>query len=213
MPDISYRRNLPHIHPDGYPLFITFRLAETLPKHVIVDLQAKRERELHAAGKLTWEFQEVEDQYFNRYDEWLDNCSVGPRWLERQDLAKIVSEKILEMSTKRFKLFAYCVMPNHVHLLLQDLIKEMAHHHGKSAKYSVTETLRLLKGNTARFCNQALCRSGQFWHAESYDHVVRTEEELERIIRYILNNPVRAGLVKEWKDWKFAYVDSEFGDW
>lgn len=214
MSDIHYRRNLPHIHPDGSPLFITFRLANSLPLQVILDLREQRELELQAViNKASAKLQEIEERHFNCYDEWLDRCSTGPHWLEDESIAQIVSEKILEMQDKRYRLIAYCIMPNHVHLLIENLIKEVARHHGKSSKYPVTETLRLIKGSTARYCNQVLGRNGQFWHDESYDHFVRSEEELERIIQYVLNNPVKAGLVKEWSDWKYMYINPEYGEW
>lgn len=214
MSDIRYRRNLPHIHPTGNPLFITFRLANSLPVQVILDLQAQREHELRAAAKMaSLELQEIEERYFNCYDEWLDRCSTGPHWLASESVAQIVSEKILEMQSKRYELIAYCIMPNHCHLLIANTVKESARHRGKSAQYPVTETLRLLKGSTARYSNQFLGRSGQFWHDESYDHYVRTEKELERTILYILHNPVKAGLVQEWRAWKFSYVNPEYGEW
>lgn len=79
-------------------------------------------------------------------------------------------------------------------------------HVGVTAPYPLTDTLKLLKGRTARYCNQELHRTGKFWHHESYDHVVRNQKEYERIVWYILNNPVKAGLVETWKDWKFTFV-------
>jgi REP element-mobilizing transposase RayT len=69
--------------------------------------------------------------------------------------------------------------------------------------------LKLLKGRSARYCNQELGRSGAFWHHESYDHVVRNQEEYERIAWYIANNPVKAGLVENWEDWKFTFVSQD----
>ena len=108
---------------------------------------------------------------------------------------------------------SHSIMSNHVHMLIEHFAVDLVGHKGKNAKYPVTEIIRLLKGSTARECNLALQHSGHFWHHESYDHVVRTEDELERIIRYIINNPVKAGLVEQWKDWKYTYVNSEFGDW
>lgn len=213
MPDIQYRRNLPHIHPDAYPLFITFRLAGSLPVQVILDLRKQRELELRVARKSPLVLQEIEERYFRRYDEQLDSCSEGPHWLENEGVAQKVSETILDMHNKRYDLIAYCIMSTHCHLLIKNTVEETSHHHGKSAQYPVTETLRLLKGSTARHCNQILGRSGQFWHNESYDHYVRTEKELKNTIFYILHNPVKAGLVKQWRDWKFSYVDPEYGEW
>jgi putative transposase len=89
----------------------------------------------------------------------------------------------------------------------------LANNQGKSAKYPVADTLRLLKGRTARYCNLELKHTGSFWQHESYDHVVRDDQELERTLRYILTNPVKAGLVKEWKSWPFTYISPELGIW
>ncbi len=73
--------------------------------------------------------------------------------------------------------------------------------------------MRLIKGRSARSANRILQRSGRFWQDESYDHFVRDEHELENIIRYILYNPVVAGLAKNWQDWPFTYLSQEMGDW
>lgn len=117
------------------------------------------------------------------------------------------------MDGERYRLLTYCLMPNHVHLLIESLIIETAPHHGMSRKYPLTETMRLLKGRTARACNLALNRSGKFWQHESYDHYVRNDEELGRIVAYTLHNPVKAGLAKEWTEWKFTYLNPDLGEW
>lgn len=214
MPDIVYRRHLPHIHPDGYPLFITFRLADSLPNEVLLKLRVAREQEIGSAKNIPHaKRNEVERKHFMRFDDWLDSCSSGPHWLKDEKIAGIVAEKILDMSNTRYRLIAYCIMSTHVHMLIEPNTLERAGHQAKSAKYPVAEVLRLLKGSTARACNMEIERSGHFWHHESYDHFVRDENELMRTIHYILNNPVKAGLVKEWKDWKFTYVNSEYGEW
>lgn len=63
-----------------------------------------------------------------------------------------------------------------------------------------------LKGFTANSANRALGRSGPFWQHESYDRVVRNEEELTRIRNYVLSNPVKAGLVEAAGDWPWSYA-------
>jgi REP-associated tyrosine transposase len=212
--DTHYHRNLPHIHPEGYPLFITFRLADSLPLDVLQELKIQREREVNALkNQSPDEIYKAEKKHFGRYDEWLDRCVSGPHWLEDKTVADIVAEKIHIMNSKHFQLTAYCIMPNHVHLLIESISADRLRHRGQTAQYPVTDTLRLLKGGTARACNLKLKRSGQFWHHESYDHYVRDEQELERIIKYILYNPVKAGLVDDWKKWQFTYVNPEFGSW
>jgi REP element-mobilizing transposase RayT len=212
--DQFYRRNLPHYHPEGFPLFITFRLANSLPEEVLENLKQERARELkNLPTTSSVERYDVEKKHFSRYDDWLDTCSNGPRWLEQEEISRIISEKIHLLAEEHYQLLTYCIMPNHVHLLIKPLDKEYLEHHGKTAKYPVTDTLRLLKGSTARYCNQVLGRDGAFWQHESYDHYVRDEEELERIVRYILNNPVKAGLVDDWNKWPFTYINPELGEW
>jgi REP element-mobilizing transposase RayT len=211
MPDITYRRNLPHVHPDGFPLFITFRLADSLPKEIILNLKEERERTLKSTAD-SFERYSIEEGYFERYDEYLDRCASGPRWLENHEVAKVVANKISDMDNLRYKLFAYCIMPNHVHLIIEPYQVQQLKHRGKSVNYPVTETMRLLKGSTARECNIALKRNGSFWQHESYDHFIRSEKEFERTIKYVLHNPVKAGSVQDWTDWKFTYVNPEFGE-
>ena len=62
-----------------------------------------------------------------------------------------------------------------------------------------------LKSYTAQEANKLLKRRGTFWAAESYDHEVRDEAEYHRIVRYVINNPVKAGLVKEWREWPWSW--------
>ncbi len=72
--------------------------------------------------------------------------------------------------------------------------------------YPLTNVLRKLKWNTALRANRALNRNGAFWDGESYDHVIRDGAELHRTIWYVLNNPVVAGLCKDWREWQWSYV-------
>jgi REP element-mobilizing transposase RayT len=74
----------------------------------------------------------------------------------------------------------------------------------------VTGIMKLIKSDTGKECNKILKRSGQFWQSESYDRVIRDQEELEKVIQYTLNNPVNAKLVKNWREWPFTYCKPEF---
>ncbi len=212
-----YRRKLPHWHPEGVMFFITFRLANSLPLQIILDLQDQRERERQSlrlkfsGAQLRKELYQLDKKYFGRFDEWLDRCiEESPRWLAEERIAQIVVNELHALDGERYALIAYCIMPNHVHMVI-DTAKHRFKpaHHGPTVPYPLTDTLKLLKGRTARYCNQALGRSGKFWHHESYDHVVRDEKEYERIIWYVLNNPVKAGLVRNWEDWKFNFLASD----
>ncbi len=214
-PKYYYRRNLPHYHPADSVFFITFCLADSLPAHVVGELLAERNRELrqlqqkYSGAAYREALRQLEKKHFGRFEAWLDRCKEGPRWLADERIAQIVANEIRALDGHRYSLVAYCLMSNHVHLSVDTTgygCASPTNVGGKTAAYPLTDTLRLLKGRTARYCNQALGRTGAFWHHESYDHVVRDEEELKRIVWYILNNPVKAGLVQDWREWKFTYV-------
>ena len=91
-------------------------------------------------------------------------------------------------------------MPNHVHALFRPLEKSDGHYH------ALQTILHSLKRHTARQANKVLGREGAFWQHESYDHVVRDQKEWERIVAYVINNPVKAGLVENWQDWPWTWL-------
>jgi type I restriction enzyme R subunit/putative DNA methylase len=91
-----------------------------------------------------------------------------------------------------YDLRAYVVMPNHLHLVLLP-------------KVPVPTITRWLKGSTARRANQILKRTGQrFWQDESYDHWIRSDSELQKIVRCVERNPVTAGLVSWESEWPWS---------
>jgi REP element-mobilizing transposase RayT len=127
-------------------------------------------------------------------DRLLGEARSGPQFLRQSEIASLVIEAIhfAEQPLGRYDLHSYVVMPNHVHLLV-------------TPKADVSKLLRSLKGFTARRANQFLRRAGKaFWQEESYDHWVRNDEEFERITRYIVFNPVRAGLVATPEDYPWS---------
>jgi putative transposase len=212
-----YRRKLPHWHPEGQMFFITFRLANSLPTHIIQELEAEREREKQIIRtKLSSiqqrdELYKLEKKYFGRFDAWLDRCiEESPRWLADENIARIVTDEIHALDGERYRLISYCIMSNHVHLVIDTAEHNVkSAHAGVTAPYPLADTLKRLKGRTARLCNLALGRNGTFWHHESYDHVIRNQKEYKRIIWYTLSNPVKAGLAEKWEDWRFTFVGQD----
>jgi putative DNA methylase len=107
---------------------------------------------------------------------------------------------------KKYYLLAYCIMPNHVHALLQptEPVKAQSPGEGEEvedARGPLSQIMHSLKSYTANVANRILRRTGAFWQRESYDHWVRDDDELERIVGYIAANPVKAGLVDEPHRW------------
>jgi putative transposase len=164
-----YERRLPHWHPTGRDLFITWRLYGTLPPNRFVPPEGL-----------------TSGQAFASIDRYLDRAAYGPSCLRTPEIAQSVASALhhTQDELRRYVLHAYIVMPNHVHVLI-------------SAARPVAAIMQSLKGDTAREANRMLDRTGQpFWQRESYDHWVR-EGEFERIARYIEWNPVIAGLANE----------------
>lgn len=117
-------------------------------------------------------------------------------------IADEVVEAILWRDTRQYQLHAFCVMPDHVHLLFQQI-----------PQHPLASILRGLKSRTALRANGILGREGQFWERESWDTYMRNGTHAQTCARYIENNPVRAGLVDapEHYPWSSAHYRSEFG--
>lgn len=202
---LAYRRNLPHIQPPGATLFITPHLHGSLPVEAIerlrneFQLRLKQiEREAAPAEKELLLYRE-EKRYFGRFDDLLDRMTHGPDWLRIPDVARIVCNALHNRDGKTYELIAYCVMPNHFHTVLTPLPID------SDSYQPLSRIMHVLKGYSAHEANEVLKRRGKFWQAESYDHFVRDTAELERIIYYVINNPVKAGLVEHWADWPWTY--------
>ena len=159
----------------GKPLFVTFGLHGSLPPG--------RAFPPEACGS---------SEAFVDMDRLLDAARSGPTYLALPGVAGLVGESIRFGGVLDYDLHAWVVMPNHVHLLI-------------TPRSEVSKFLRKLKGFTAGQANRLLDRAGQtFWQEESYDRLVRSREEFKRIEAYILNNPVRAGLVRSAEEYQWS---------
>ncbi|GAB4494810.1 MAG: transposase [Anaerolineales bacterium] len=200
-----YRRHLPHIQPPGATFFITFRLANSLPPEVLERLQAQRAAIEIAISKIANDdekrrLQEAErKKWFAKWDDALDQATEGDFYLREPVIAATVANSIRFHDGEWFDVIAYCIMPNHVHLVITPFEKITGQ------EYSLSEILHNIKRNSAKQANKILGKSGDFWQHESYDHFVRSDAELERVVKYVLHNPVKAGLCKEWTDWRWSY--------
>jgi len=209
--DYFYRRNLPHIQPPDASYFVTYRLAGSIPKAVLEKLKTEWEDFGRKLLQVKNEIKRIEiirkerKKYFKKYDETLDKILSGPVWLKNEKVASLISEAIHYRDGKKYILDAYTIMPNHVHMVFYVERNEVSLGRITDSPYIVTDILQSLKRYTAMECNRILNRSGQFWQRESYDHVIRNKREMVRIIKYVLNNPVKAGFVERPEQWKWSY--------
>jgi putative transposase len=224
-PKTYYRRHLPHYQPSEAMYHVVFRLAGSLPVAAIESLRLEREQAERAIEKTNDEnerkrlMRERRWLYFQRFDALLAGNSTGPHWLKNPTVAGIVKEALHHRDGTEYDLLAYCIMPNHVHVVFQLVAQPV----GRLARadqrgllenldgtgvpsYILADIFGSLKKYTARRANRILSRRGAFWQDESYDHVIRNGKELERTIWYVLNNPVKARLVQSWEQWPWTYV-------
>ncbi len=203
-----YKRRLPHLFQQNHPIFITwhmkFELSPLIKNH-LYDMRMEFEQ---SCKTLTQEYKSMlAYNYHKKVFDWIDQ-QVGisreyPELLKQLDIADIVQESMHFNNNKKYYLHAFCIMPNHVHVLITPYVNPIDY---KKTLPSITQTW---KGYTARKINQLLNREGAFWNSESYDHLVRDENEFFRIVTYIKQNPVKANLVSKYQDWQYTWVAPE----
>ena len=178
----SYR-HLPHIRGARGPQFVTFRLADSLPRHVL--------------AKVLW----------NQPDglAYLEDCldkGYGSCWLRRPDIATTVQSALQHFHDDRYRLHAWVIMPNHVHILLtpQD-------------GWELERIIKSLKSFSGRMANRVLNREGAFWQEDYFDRAIRNVEHHSQVVEYIHWNPVKAGLCMGPTDWAYSSVSGCDIDW
>jgi REP element-mobilizing transposase RayT len=174
-PMAEYRRRLPHFHPDGAHLFVTWRLDGSLP---VAPPDVIYATPGHAFA--------AEDRALAQ--------GHGRLWLRDARVARQIVEAIRTGESRKqfYELQAWVVMPNHVHMLI------LPH-------AALSQITHWIKGRTAREANLLLGRTGEpFWQDESHDHWVRNKREFHRIVAYIEENPVSAGLAATPEDWPWS---------
>jgi REP-associated tyrosine transposase len=167
------RGYLPHFDSAETVQFVTFRLVDSLPRAVAEEL-----------AKLSDNLAETD----HKLDGGLGTC-----WLKEPLVAQLVEDAIMHFDGERYRLLAWCVMPNHVHVVVESV-----------DGYSLGAVVRSWKSFTANRANKTLGRSGPFWHRDYFDRFIRDEGHLSRTIDYVESNPVKAGLTSSATDWRWS---------
>jgi REP element-mobilizing transposase RayT len=182
---------LPHWTREGGVYSITFRLGDSLPQQVVKDWRRERGDLLRKSEDEKRELTELEqkrlqDLFSEKIEMYLD-AGHGHCWMNRPEIARIVEEALKHFDGQRYRLLAWCIMPNHVHVVLKP-----------DSGYELDKILHSWKSFTATRANKLLKRQGVFWQPESYDHLIRDDEDLVHAVEYTLNNPQVASL-KNWQ--------------
>jgi RecG-like helicase/REP element-mobilizing transposase RayT len=120
----------------------------------------------------------------------------------------IVLKSLLRWKDRRYELYAACVMPNHVHLLIEPMI-ERASASSRSSFFSLSKILHTIKSFTANRINQIENVSGPVWETESFDRLIRSESDLAEKFRYITRNPWDAGVAKQNEDYPWVWTQED----
>jgi REP element-mobilizing transposase RayT len=156
------RGYLPHFDSPATIQFVTYRLVDSLPRAIVEGLM-------------------LADDGIHQIDRELDS-GVGKCWLKDPEIASLVQDSLLHSDGDRYRLLAWCLMPNHVHVVI-DMPDDTV---------SLGTIVRSWKSFTARRANHYLGRSGSFWHPDYFDRYMRDEGQLGRTIEYVEQNPVTA---------------------
>jgi REP element-mobilizing transposase RayT len=183
---IRNRGRLPHWEKEEGLYFITFHLADSLPDTVLVKI-SERHRVLESvrennANLLPDQRALLADYSHTRIEEYFDRGTGSCPFLDMR-IAGSMAAALRFREGKHYRLLAWCIMPNHVHVVVRLFPgRELA------------KVVKAWKNISAKAANMALGRKGRFWQREYYDRLIRDGEELDRAIRYVLENPAKAGL-------------------
>ena len=177
------RGYLPHFDGVEIPQFITFHLGDSVPRKVIVRWQNELKLVQDEQQKLLliW-----------RVEKYLDE-GYGQAFLKNTRVANMVQNSLLKFDGLRYRLFAWVVMPNHVHSLMR-----------RCEGYALKDLIHSLKSYTAHEANRILRRRGKFWIDDYFDRYIRSEKHFYQTIEYTENNPVKARLCEIPSDWTFS---------
>lgn len=189
---------------EGFVLALTIRLNFTLPRHIIESI--KLLQQYNDTKELDEEENEVNElkrkkhrENFEKYDNFLARHKNPINLLEPIYL-NTIKETLFFMDGDKYRLIAFCVMSNHVHILLKPLkLNEKSYHPLSTIIFS-------FKRHTSGAFTELPHYVQPFWQEEYYDHVIRNEKDYFNQLNYILNNPVKAGLVEDYNDWPGVYV-------
>ena len=174
-----YGKRLPHWFQENKTVFVTFRLADSLPQEKLDELK-KMERET-ATKKWMGATDRKSDkqplEIARRIERWID-AGHGSCILADKRVQTIVSDAIRFFDEKNYLIHAFVIMPNHVHLLLTPL-----------SVVPIVQLIAKVKSFTAHRINEETGKTGTVWQHGIFDRIVRDADDFDRYMEYICNNP------------------------
>ncbi len=189
---------LPHWSCDHAVYHVVFRLLDSIPISTLRKWAREREAIIENACQIgrplsKYEIDRLGILYSEKVDEYL-NAGHGQCWLKHPEIADVISAAIVYSNGDRYNLHAWCVMPSHVHVIVEPL-----------GNHELSDIVQSWKSFSAQQANRFLNRRGGFWHREFYDRIIRSNREYRHQIEYVKQNPLKAGL----KNWRWQHVAEE----
>jgi putative DNA methylase len=177
------RGYLPHLDAGPVPQFLTFRLHDSVPSSLIEE----------------WK-RELDDVHFRKRVEKFLDAGYGSCLLKDPAVAKLVADSLKFHHAKKYALDAWVIMPNHTHFLTLPF-----------EGVELSTIAHSIKSYTAHEANKLLGRTGRFWQAEPFDRYIRNSRHYAAVVKYIENNPVKAGLCAAPEEWPFSSAYARSG--
>lgn len=180
---VRTRGYIPHYEAGERTQMITYRLHDSLPSVVLA--QFRETLKQFPDDKRDAKSRALIEAYL---DQGMGSCV-----LQDDEIGDIVEENLLHFEGKRYRLHAWVIMPNHVHVLLTP-----------KNTISLSEIVHSWKSYTAKKVQIILGKQSRFWQREYFDRVIRSEKHFVKSVEYIHNNPLKAGLCSSSSEWKHS---------
>jgi REP element-mobilizing transposase RayT len=192
---ISFGENLPHWQCNDAIYHTSFRLADSIPQSVRERWLRERECLIANAKQHSKELSEETERkaqylYSEQIEKYLD-MGYGKCYLRKAEIAKLVANSFTYFNNVRYRLHAWCIMPNHVHVIVEAMPDN-----------DLSKIIHSWKSYTAHRANEILGLTGAFWQRDAYNHIIRSRKEYHFQIQYTWENPEKARLQNwQWR-WK-----------
>jgi REP element-mobilizing transposase RayT len=180
-PFAEFAGNLPHWRQEGVTYFVTFRLADSLPQAKLAQWQREREEWVRSHPEPWSDSTRVayHRQFTARIEKWID-AGYGACILTRPDVRDEIVRALQHFDGQRYWLDSWIVMPNHVHAIVTPLPDNMLS--------DILHSWKSYSAHALKALSPGRCR--RLWQKESFDHIVRSADHLQRFREYIARNPI-----------------------
>jgi REP element-mobilizing transposase RayT len=193
---VSSGERLPHWQCNNAIYHVSFRLVDSVSLSVRNKWIRERDNLIESAKQFEHDIelaQEIEKKAQNFYSQQMENfldAGCGQCYLSQDNIANLVANSFTHFDNVRYRLHAWCIMPNHVHVIVEPI-----------ANYDLLKIIHSWKSFTAHRANDILGRTGAFWQADAYNHIIRSKREYIFQVRYTWENPDKARL----QNWKWRW--------